>query len=151
MMRHRRLLDRSERGTVLLETALAMPLVILLILGSADLGLGVFNRTQAASSARDGARRGSFSYWQADVAGSSDSAAITDAIRHRLGDRRFATAIHCVGPSNTTPLPGGCAAASVINGDRIQVAVTWQVPGLTKASGSALMSLNGLPMSDAAP
>lgn len=148
MMRRRRALDRSQRGTVLVETALAFPLVVLFILGSADLGLGVFDRTQAASAARDGARRGSLSYWQADIAGSSDAAAITGAIRQRLGSRSFATEIHCVGPQDTTPLPGGCAAASVINADRIQVLVTWQGPGLApKVSASALMNLNGLPTS----
>lgn len=152
MKRRRRVLDdSSERGTVLLETALALPLVILFIVGSADMGLGVFNRTQAASSARDGARRGSLSYLQADISGSSDAAAITDAIGQRLGRGSFVTAIHCVGPNDTTPLPGGCAAASVISQDRIQVVVTWQVPGLRTARGSALRSLNGLPKMGAAP
>jgi Flp pilus assembly protein TadG len=151
MMRRRRMLDKSQRGTVLLETALAFPLVILFILGSADLGLGAFDRTQAASSARDGARRGSLSYWQADIGGSSDSTAITTVIRQRLGNRSFVTEVHCVGPQDTTPLSGGCAAASVINADRIQVMVTWQGPGLApKVSATALMSLNGLPTANAA-
>jgi Flp pilus assembly protein TadG len=133
-----------------LETALVVPLVILFILGSADLGLWVFERAQAASSARDGARRGTFSYGQADIAGSSDAVAIADAIRQRLGSRSFLTEIHCVGPTDTMPLLGGCATASVIKPDRIQVAVTWQRPGLTQnVSASALMSLNGLPISTA--
>lgn len=152
MMGRRRVLDdRSERGTVLLENALAVPLVILFVIGAAELGLGILNRTQAASAARDGARRGILSYWQADIAGSSDAAAIAGAISQRLGDRTFVAAIHCVGPSDTTPLPGGCAAASVLSGDRIQVAVSWQAPGLREASGIALMGLSGLPMLAGAP
>lgn len=161
MTRGLRAVDRTQRGSLLLEAALVMPIVIALILGAADFGFWVFATTEAASSARDGARAGTFSYLHADVPGSSDAIAITNAVRRRLQGEVVTTTIHCVGPTDTVPLAGGCAGASIINPDRIQVTVSWPRSALSYLSkpfgatqtvrASAVMSLAGLPTVVAAP
>lgn len=46
-----------ERGATLVEAAVALPIFLLLLLGMADVGRGVFQTSQATSGAADGARR----------------------------------------------------------------------------------------------
>jgi Flp pilus assembly protein TadG len=113
----------------MVETALVLPLLVLLFLGMIDVGLWVFQGTQASAGARDGARAGILSYRQADVPTSLDAAGIRDAIARRIGSAPFGqpltVAVRCVGPAATTPLVGGCSAVNVLNRDRIDVTVTW--------------------------
>jgi Flp pilus assembly protein TadG len=49
----------SERGTAIVELALALPLLLLLVLGTLDLGRAVYIHTSLVNAARDGARFGS--------------------------------------------------------------------------------------------
>ena len=114
----------------MLEAALALPVVVLLILGMVDVGLLVFQSTQAGAAAREGARAGILRYREADIPSSADAAAIRAAVSRRLGpwsaDQPITVAIRCVGPSGTTPLVGGCQNANVLNRDRLDVTVTWE-------------------------
>ncbi len=144
-----------EHGAVLLEVALVVPLLLLLVLGALDMGLWVFETTQAASGARDGARVGMLSYAQADVAGSDDAVAVRQAVEKRLGVRTLSVDVQCVDPGDTTPLPGGCADANLTIPSRIDVRVSWQrTPlsfvtepfGVTRVvSSRAQMSISGRP------
>jgi Flp pilus assembly protein TadG len=55
-MRPRRASDRRRRGANLVETAVVMPLLLMLILGTSIVGLGIFQYQQVATLAREGAR-----------------------------------------------------------------------------------------------
>lgn len=120
---------RRERGVVLVEAAFVFPLLILFFLGVVDIGLWVFQTTQASGAARDGARVGILTYRQADVPTSSDAAAIRNAIVRRVGSQPFGAPltvqVACVGAGQTVPLTGGCSTASLLDRDRIMVTVTW--------------------------
>ncbi len=140
----------------MVETALVMPLLVLFMLAAADLGLWVFQTTQAASAARSGARVGILRYAQADQPASDDEAAIHGAVRRDTADLEGVDVdIRCVGPGSTASLPGGCATASVVSPDRIMVEVSWTRPSPTfvtrpfgatqRVSGTAVMTINGRP------
>lgn len=148
--------QRSERGSVLVEAALVLPLVILFMLGAVDLGMWVFQTTQAGSAARSGARVGILHYRLADQTGSTDEASIRNAVaRDAATDAVVSVVIRCVGPGSTTVLPGGCSSASVVSPDRIMIKVSWDRPSLTfltmpfgatqTVNASAVMAINGLP------
>jgi Flp pilus assembly protein TadG len=46
----------GERGTAIVELALALPILILLVLGTFDLGRAIYLRTSLGNAARDGVR-----------------------------------------------------------------------------------------------
>ena len=156
MKAFRRAAPRSERGSVLVEAALVMPLIVLFMLGAVDLGMWVLQTTQAGSAARSGARIGILHYRLADQTGSTDEASIRAAVtRDATTDAAVTVVIRCVGPGSTTVLPGGCQSASVVSPDRIMVKVSWNRPSLTfltmpfgatqTVPASAVMAINGLP------
>ena len=147
---------RDQRGSVLVEAALVLPLVILFMLGAVDLGMWVFQTTQAGSAARSGARVGILNYRLADQTGSTDEARIRTAVaRDAATDAAVSVVIRCVGPGSTAVLTGGCQSASVVSPDRIMVNVSWSRPSLTfltlpfgatqTVNASAVMAINGLP------
>jgi Flp pilus assembly protein TadG len=119
-----------ERGAATLEAAVALPVLVLLVLGMVDMGLLVFQSTQAAGAAREGARAGILRYAEADIPTSADAAAVRAAVSRRLGprpaDQPITVTIRCLGPTGATPLAGGCSSANVLNSDRLEVAVTWE-------------------------
>ncbi len=121
---------RPERGAALLEAAFAFPVLVLLILGMVDVGLLVFQSTQAGAAAREGARAGILRYQEADIPTSADAAAIRAAVSRRLGrtvaDEPITVGIRCVGPSGTVALAGGCSSADVLGRDRLHVTVSWE-------------------------
>ena len=128
-MKRRVLIRRSQRGAALVEAALVLPLLVLFFLGMIDVGLWVFQGTQASAAARDGARVGILTYRQADVPTSLDAAAIRDAIVRRVGSEPFGqpvtVVVQCVGSAQATPIVGGCSAVNVLNRDRIDITVSW--------------------------
>ncbi len=119
----------SERGATLVEAAVALPLLVLFVLGMVDMGLWTFQSTQASSGARDGARAGILRYQQADIPTSADAVAIRRAIERRIGAQPFGAPltvqVRCVTAGQSLPVTGGCAAASVLNRDRLEVTVSW--------------------------
>ncbi len=138
----------------MVEVALLLPLLILLLLGALDLGMWVFQTTQAASAARSGARMGILNYRTADVVGTTDEAAVHLAVARDTDNQAgVAVDIDCVGDADTTTKP--CSTASVTSPDRIMVKVSWPRPpltfvtkplGLTQTiTGTAVMVINGRP------
>jgi Flp pilus assembly protein TadG len=119
----------KERGGALIEAAVVLPLLMLFVLGMVDVGLWVFQATQASSAARDGARAGIVRYQLADVPTSADAGAIRSAVERRIGAQPFgapiAVQVRCVPAGESTSLAGGCSAASVVNRDRVEVTVSW--------------------------
>ena len=126
---------RTEKGVGMVEAALVLPLLVLFLLAMIDIGLGVFQTTQAEAAARDGARAGTVHHRQGDIATSTDAAAIRSAVVRRVGASPFghplSIQIRCVGATNTVPLTGGCAAATTLTHDRIEVTVTWDRPPMS--------------------
>jgi hypothetical protein len=129
-MTRSRAVHPDERGGVLVEAALVLPLVFLLVIGAADLGLWIFGTTQASNAARDGARVGIIRYLQADAPLSADAAAIRTAVERRLdrkpSDDPVVIAVRCVDPLQTGVVAGGCSQANPINRDRVEVTVSWR-------------------------
>jgi Flp pilus assembly protein TadG len=149
---------RNDRGAVIVEAALVLPLFIAVILGLIDLGYAVFQTSQATNAARDGARAAILSYGQADVSGSSDNARVVAQVKGRLaGQTVKSIKVSCLsGQSGSTTV--ACADASP-NSDRIRVAVSWTYTPLTPAgavvgtitiSGTATMGIVGSPQTPAA-
>ena len=129
---------QGERGAALVEAALVVPLVVLFVLAGVDVGMLVFQSTQASAAAREGARAGILRYTYADVPTSADAASIRQAVERRLGRRSaeepITVTVHCVGPSGTVPLASGCAGASILDRDRLDVAVSWEHRALSFAT-----------------
>lgn len=108
----------EQDGTALLQAAFVIPIFVLFLLGLVDLGLGVFQTSQATSAAADGARAGIVSYQQADVVGSPDQARILAAVRARAVGQSESTmtiGISCVTGSGG-PVAGGCVEAGEDDG-----------------------------------
>ena len=146
---------RQERGATIVESAFAIPIVLMFIIGLLDYGMWALNANQAANAARDGARVGILAYAQADALSSPDRDTIVAAVLSRL-PAGTATAddvtINCVDPAGVTR---ACATAR-LDKDRIRVEVSWAWPMLSplagsvgsgsgRTSGTASMVLIGLP------
>ncbi len=138
----------------MVEAALLMPLLALFLMAALDLGMWVFQTTQAASAARSGARVGILHYRLADQATGADREAIRLAIARDAGTPAgLSFEVRCVGNGDTTTKP--CSTASVTSPDRIMVKVSWFRPSLTfvtkpfgatqRVSGTSVMVINGLP------
>ena len=148
MTRHR------ERGVSTVEAAFVLPILFTILLTFFDFGSWELQSTQGAAAARDGARVAVLHYAAADVPASSDYAAIKAAVTKRLAGQGYSSlTVTCVGPSTTTPLAGGCSAATVDN-NRVLVTISWTrqpwspigtLLGPRTITGTATMTINGLP------
>ena len=151
----RRLRERSERGAVIAEAAVILPILFTLFFGLFDLGQWEFQSSQATAAARDGARAGLMQY--SDAAGTTSSpggaafTTINNAVSARLAGQSYTLSVTCVGPLDETAI--SCATAEPDN-DRIRVSVSWARSGLTPVtaifgvqtvSGTAIMELVGAP------
>jgi TadE-like protein len=117
-MKHSRL--RGDEATAVLEAAFALPILLFLLLGAADVGTAIFHTSQATSAARDGARVGIVHYLGASDTTSSDyQNYILPAIRGRLPGQTFNAQVLCTHAGSSI----NCASAET--GDVISVTVTW--------------------------
>jgi Flp pilus assembly protein TadG len=147
---------------VLLEAALAIPIVLLLLSGTVDLGFWVFERTQVANAARDGARAGILEYSGADAPGTFGSTSalssgsadrrIQTAIASHLAGRAFTATVACYTAGTTTTTP--CTSANP-GSDEIEVTVTASRPsysffgpvfGTGTVTAKASLPVMGLPV-----
>ena len=145
---------RSEAGAAAVETAFVLPMLLLFVLGIVDLGMWNFQRSQASSGARDGARAAIVSVVGADCTYpcSTANTAVHDAVAKRLGNQSFTFTVQCM--SSTTTTPKTCAVnADTVDRDRVKVTVTWSRPAMTFVSkmvgasatvtGYSTMTFNG--------
>jgi hypothetical protein len=139
---------RGDQGAVVVEAAIALPIVIFLLLGIADVGMAVFQTSQATSAARDGARAGIVHYLGASDTASTDYATyIYPAIRDRLVGQPFnSPQVAC------THAGAAIDCASALPGDTVTVTVTWsytpvspfgQVFGAKTIKGGSAMRIVG--------
>ncbi len=145
----------GERGVVIVELALVLPIFLLFVFGLIDFGSAVFQNGQAKAAARDGARVGILRYADADSTTSSDYAAIRTAIARRLPGQSLSAGYPKVWCSDPTGATVPCRAA-VVDQDDITVEVRWRHEPLTPAglpfgaitvSGTATMKIVGRPIS----
>jgi Flp pilus assembly protein TadG len=149
-----RRLWRGDEGVTLVETALVLPLLFLLVFGLVDVGLWVFDSTQAAAAARDGARVAILNYLSADVPGSADRATVLAATARHTDVAAPTLTVRCLHPDGTV-----IACAEALAGeDRVEVGVSWERQAVTYAgrllgdsarrvSGTSAMNLVGRPAS----
>jgi Flp pilus assembly protein TadG len=147
---------RADAGAAVVETAFVLPVFFALILGLVDLGLAVFQNSQASSAARDGARVAILSYAHADVTGSADRTTIEREIRRRLAGQNVDTVtVQCLDTNGATET---CANADE-SADRVKVTVSWAFRPLGflgaaaphTISGASTMALVGKPSAAAGP
>jgi len=141
----------GDGGTVLIEAALVLPILLLLVLGLTEFATAEFQQSQASSAARDGARVGILDYRQADDMSSPAYQKVVDAVEARLTGRTNASVtVVCLDPGGATI---SCATA-VADRDRIQVDVSWPyddvtgaIPGVPSTiSATSRMRLAGTPI-----
>jgi len=117
---------RSQRGVTIVEAAFALPIFFVLLLGLTDIGLGVFQTSQATSAATDGARVGIV--WPADSASlQSHYSQIRAAVRGRLVGQTIPDSdivITCKTVANVT-IDCSSTALNPLR-DRVQVTVKWR-------------------------
>lgn len=150
---------RSDRGAILVESALVLPVLLLLFLALADLGNLSLQRSQASSAARDGARTAILHYECADsvvgaCSSSTDSSLITTAVTRRLASLPGVVV-------STRCLAGGSLAAETclsasVDTDLVEVTVSWPGRALSfigssfvpsRVSAVSRMAIVGLPLS----
>jgi len=141
---------RDEKGTAIVEAALALPILFLLLGASIGLGYWVFQNTQIANAARDGDRVALLNHIGADanssyqscggvtsfssntsLSGCSNLQTIQSAIAAHLGKVGFSKAtVTCYSVGSIAPI--SCSTAQPFL-DEIQVTVT--VPASFKFFG----------------
>lgn len=112
----------NERGNAMLELAVVVPVLLLVMLGTADLGRVFFAAVTAVGGAHSGALYGSMS-----VARASDSSGVTNAAlldTQDLSGTTVAVTKYCqCGLGTPAPCPMSCSTSSPM---RVYVKVTTQ-------------------------
>lgn len=147
-------MKRTQRGAVVVEAALVLPLLLTLLLGFIDLAQWNLQKSQATNAARDGARNALASVTSTDCTYpcSTANTRVHDAIAARIGGQSFTFTVVCM--TSTTTTPKTCAAtANTVDRDRVKVTVQWQRPAMTfvskwfgaskTVSGSSIMTIDG--------
>lgn len=107
-----------QQGATIVEAALVLPIFFTLVLGFIDIGLGVFQTSQATSAAADGARVGIVRLGTGEGLTADDREAIEDAVHGRLaGQDVDEIDIGCVN--------GAGGIASCTTAGFIKVTVSW--------------------------
>lgn len=135
-----RRMRRDERGVTIVEAAFVIPILFLFIFALIDIGLWVFETSQASSAARDGARAGIVLRLNGSTgaAKTANETTIRNAVVARLADNRITNpasdiVITCLtSASADTSVP--CENVASGSG-RLRVTVTWKRPFLTFVGG----------------
>lgn len=171
MTRLRRL-SRQELGAAMIELAMVSVVLFMFIGGILDLCLISLGATAGPSAARDGARVGVLSYFNADLAngatclnlaaGSANYQVVANATLRNLShaaviDASCVIAVRCLDGMGTDPTypsaaTKACDAGIVPDTDLIEVKVTWRQLGTSQFVGAqthsdfARMIILGLPI-----
>jgi Flp pilus assembly protein TadG len=132
---------RSEDGSVILETALMMFLLLLLLFGIVDVGRVLFTANNAVSAAREGARRAAVT---PSITASGSQTAVKDTVINHFTAYRFGGPALGYADINVEPLPAGSGAPSAV---RVTVSYpfTWitPIPRLLGWTGSNTRIVHG--------
>ena len=126
MRRHLlRRLARSRDGSVLLETALMITILLMLMFGIVDLGRALYTMNNLVSAVREGARYGA-------VARPLSTDAVKDTVISRFSPFRFGGPVPTRSMLTVTLSPSGCSDCSSIK-VRFAYPFNWLLP--TKVGG----------------
>lgn len=113
---------QAQRGVTMVEAAIVLPIFLTMVLGFIDVGVGVFQTSQATGAAADGARVGILHHAEADVSGSAAEQAIEDSVRARLvGQDIESIVITCLTEAKSEV---GCGSVDPDSGF-LRVEVSW--------------------------
>jgi hypothetical protein len=165
----RQALAREGRGAAMLEFAVVAPVVILLMLGMADLALVVAGNSAGGNSAREGARYGIINFDCADAyagsttyssaacstAPSTNYTGIANVVTRRISglvrNGSITVAVRCVDGSDTNLTSKACTKAGITpDKDMIEVKVSWTSLGAspyaaTSHTDLARLMIQGVP------
>jgi Flp pilus assembly protein TadG len=104
----------GENGGALIETAFAVPLLLLLLLGAAEFGMADYESIEVANAARAGAQYGAQGpETVGDLTGIRNAASL-DAGNITLGLTTSALSYICSDTSNPTGTPLSCASGATM-------------------------------------
>ncbi|MDQ6725776.1 MAG: pilus assembly protein [Actinomycetota bacterium] len=125
-------LDRSQRGTALVEFALVLPFLALLSLTSVDFGRAYSLQHRLANGAREGAAFAQ--YFPGQVSSSGACADPENITYHALGEEAGAAAGFAVSVTNVDTggsITGPCIRSGIAPGTRVKVTLTSQFRPIT--------------------
>jgi Flp pilus assembly protein TadG len=131
-----------ERGSVIVELALTLPLLAILILGSIDMGVIVREHQLLQNAAREGAR---ISALPANKIDSSNPTATADAIRDKvvsyLAQEKIAVTVSACTADATVPKQWNCTMTSP-SGGSITIRQAFPIP--TVVAGATITETGSL-------
>jgi TadE-like protein len=103
---------RGENGGALIESAFAVPLLLLLLLGAAEFGLADYESIEVANAARAGAQYGAQGPWTVGDLTGIQNAASLDAGNITLGTTTSSLSYACSDNSTPSGTPLGCGGGA---------------------------------------
>ena len=145
----------GERGAVLVEAALILPIIVLLAMGLIEFSSAELQDSQATSAARDGARVGILDYKELDNPASAAHQAVVAATQKRATGQTVDVDVRCIDGGGSTIACSG-ARPDV---DRLEVDARWDYTSVTafglgvpsEIVGTSRMALVGKQVAVAAP
>jgi hypothetical protein len=129
MTRLQRLWRRGDRGVVVVEAAIVLPLFFALLFALADFSMAEVGNASGANAAREGARVGIINFANADQSASANHAKIVAAVNAKLAgmvEKDPEVTVACLKADGTTPTGYGCDPSKVqIGSDLVKVTVHW--------------------------
>jgi len=145
---------RGDRGAILIEAALTIPVFFALLFALADFSIAEIGNASGANAAREGARVAIINFANADQVGSSNNSRVVDAVNSRLSglvEANPSVSVACLKANGTSATGYGCDPAKVkVGSDLVKVSVSWtQISSLGVISNkhrtdSAIMRIVGV-------
>jgi Flp pilus assembly protein TadG len=118
-----RRLVKSRDGSVLLETAVMITILLMLMFGIVDLGRALYTMNNLVSAVREGARVGA-------VSNTLDTLAVKDTVIARFSPFRFGGVVPTRAMISTTVSPSGCTIGAGCSSIKVRLAYpfNWLLP-----------------------
>jgi hypothetical protein len=126
----------GKNGQTLVETALVMPLFLMVVMGIVVLGVGVFYQQQLANAGREAARKAAISSASAQCPAVGHLLAVPTALTPDQIDQIGGVPFACDGPANNWPKLHAAARQAVfgLEASGVRVSACWS--GYVDSSGN---------------